>query len=214
MTLRVTSCHFLSLLDAFREIKFKPSTSQYRSLTRHIFKIIRLHFYMYHCLFHLKSWWPLERTLLNCRNYFNKILRNGIETLFFSIQDLDSIGIAPLKKDGQTLLTEEGKANALNDQFQSVFSPKPPHKFKVPCPEVIARFAWLWCQPTIPAQLAPKNSWHIPAWLSFRLNSLSCIHKWPAWAGQIKSQTFRRWHCLVPRNQLNYRKGARSYKQT
>ena len=38
----------------------------------------------------------------------------------------DSNGIAPLRKDGQTLLTEVGKAYALNDQFQSVFSPKPP----------------------------------------------------------------------------------------
>ena len=34
----------------------------------------------------------------------------------------DSNGIAPLKKDGQTLLTVVGKANALNDQFQSVSS--------------------------------------------------------------------------------------------
>ena len=33
-------------------------------------------------------------------------------------------GIAPLKKNGQTLLTETGKANALNDRVQSVFSPK------------------------------------------------------------------------------------------
>ena len=38
----------------------------------------------------------------------------------------DSNGIAPLKKDAQTLLTEVGKANALNDQFQSVLSPKAP----------------------------------------------------------------------------------------
>ena len=42
----------------------------------------------------------------------------------------DSNGIAPLKKDGQTLLTEVGKANALNDQFQSVFSPKTPISLK------------------------------------------------------------------------------------
>ena len=41
-----------------------------------------------------------------------------------------SNGIAPLKKDGQTLLTEVGKANALNDQFQSVFSPKNPISLK------------------------------------------------------------------------------------
>ena len=45
--------------------------------------------------------------------------------------------------------TETAKANALNDQFQSVFSP---HKFKGPCPEVTTRFARLWCQPTVPAQ--------------------------------------------------------------
>ena len=38
----------------------------------------------------------------------------------------DSSGIAPLKKDGQTLLTETGKAHASTDQFQSVFSPKTP----------------------------------------------------------------------------------------
>ena len=32
------------------------------------------------------------------------------------------------------------------------------------------------------------------------------MHKWPAWAGQIQSQTFRRRYCLIPRNQLNHRK--------
>ena len=42
----------------------------------------------------------------------------------------DSNGIAPLKKDGYTLLTEVGKANALNDQFQSVFSPNTPISLK------------------------------------------------------------------------------------
>ena len=35
-------------------------------------------------------------------------------------------GIAPLRKNGQNLLTQTGKANALNYQFQSVFSPKTP----------------------------------------------------------------------------------------
>ena len=42
----------------------------------------------------------------------------------------DSSGIAPLRKDGQTLLTEAAKANTLNDQFQSVFSPKTPVSLK------------------------------------------------------------------------------------
>ena len=42
----------------------------------------------------------------------------------------DSSGIAPLRKDIQTLLTETGKANAKNDQFQSVFSPKTPISLK------------------------------------------------------------------------------------
>ena len=62
----------------------------------------------------------------------------------------DLTGIVPLKKDGQTLLTETRnfKANALNDQFQSVFSPKNIHKFKVSCPEVIARFVKLPFQPS------------------------------------------------------------------
>ena len=36
----------------------------------------------------------------------------------------DSSGIAPLRKDGQTILTETAKANSLNDQFLSVVSPK------------------------------------------------------------------------------------------
>ena len=35
-----------------------------------------------------------------------------------------------MRKDGQTLLTEIAKANALNDQFQSVFSPKIPINLK------------------------------------------------------------------------------------
>ena len=42
----------------------------------------------------------------------------------------DSSGIAPLKKDGQTLLSETAEANALNDQFHSVFSPKTPISLK------------------------------------------------------------------------------------
>ena len=36
----------------------------------------------------------------------------------------DSGGIASLNKDGQTVSTETDKANTLNVQFQSVFSPK------------------------------------------------------------------------------------------
>ena len=35
-----------------------------------------------------------------------------------------------MRKDDQTLLTETAKANALNDQFQSVFSPKTPISLK------------------------------------------------------------------------------------
>ena len=42
----------------------------------------------------------------------------------------DSSGIAPLRKDGQTFLTETAKANALNDQFQSVFCQKTPISLK------------------------------------------------------------------------------------
>ena len=42
----------------------------------------------------------------------------------------DSSGIAPLRKCGQTLLTKSGKTNALNDQFQSVLSPKTPITLK------------------------------------------------------------------------------------
>ena len=42
----------------------------------------------------------------------------------------DSSGFAPLKKDGQTLLTETGNANILNDKFQSVFSPQIPISLK------------------------------------------------------------------------------------
>ena len=41
-----------------------------------------------------------------------------------------SSGIAPLRKDGQTHFTETEKANALNDQFLSVFSPKTPISLK------------------------------------------------------------------------------------
>ena len=41
-----------------------------------------------------------------------------------SIQD--SSGVAPLKSDGRTLSDDCEKSNALNRQFQSVFSPKSP----------------------------------------------------------------------------------------
>ena len=42
----------------------------------------------------------------------------------------DSGGIASLKKDGQTVSTETDKANTLNVQFLSVFSPKTPVSLK------------------------------------------------------------------------------------
>ena len=42
----------------------------------------------------------------------------------------DSGGIASLKKDGQTFSTKTDKANTLNVQFQSVFSPKIPVSLK------------------------------------------------------------------------------------
>ena len=42
----------------------------------------------------------------------------------------DSGGIASLKKDRQTVSTETDKANTLNVQFQSVFSPKTPASLK------------------------------------------------------------------------------------
>ena len=42
----------------------------------------------------------------------------------------DSTGIAPLKRDGHTLITDTGKANTLNDHFQSVFIPKTPTSLK------------------------------------------------------------------------------------
>ena len=41
-----------------------------------------------------------------------------------------SEGIYSLKKDGQTVSTETDKANTLNVQFQSVFSPKTPVSLK------------------------------------------------------------------------------------
>ena len=44
----------------------------------------------------------------------------------------DSSGIAPLRKDGQTLFRETAKVNASNDQFQSVFIPKTPISLKSP----------------------------------------------------------------------------------
>ena len=40
----------------------------------------------------------------------------------------DSSGVAPLKSDGRTLSDDCEKSNALNRQFQSVFSPKSPER--------------------------------------------------------------------------------------
>ena len=40
----------------------------------------------------------------------------------------DSSGAAPLKSDGRTLSDDCEKSNALNRQFQSVFSPKSPER--------------------------------------------------------------------------------------
>ena len=40
----------------------------------------------------------------------------------------DSSGVAPIKSDGQTLSHERDKANALNRQLQSVFSPNSPER--------------------------------------------------------------------------------------
>ena len=49
----------------------------------------------------------------------------------------DSSGIAPFRKDGQTLLKETAKANALNDQFQSVLSPKTPRSHYKICTTLV-----------------------------------------------------------------------------
>ena len=58
----------------------------------------------------------------------------------------DSSGIALLRKDGRTLLTETAKANALNDQFQSMFSPKTPISLKS-----LARSHYKICTTLVPA---------------------------------------------------------------
>ena len=42
----------------------------------------------------------------------------------------DSSGVAPLKSDGRTLSDDSEKSNALNRQFQSVFSPKSPEHLR------------------------------------------------------------------------------------
>ena len=42
----------------------------------------------------------------------------------------DSSGVAPLKSDGRTLSDDCEKTNALNRQFQSVFSPKSPERLR------------------------------------------------------------------------------------
>ena len=42
----------------------------------------------------------------------------------------DQSGVAPLRRDGQTVSTETDKANTFNTQFQSVFSPKTPDSLK------------------------------------------------------------------------------------
>ena len=56
--------------------------------------------------------------------HHTKGIKNGQLYSLLKHSKQDSSGIAPLRKDSQTLLTETAKANALNDQFQSVFSPK------------------------------------------------------------------------------------------
>ena len=48
----------------------------------------------------------------------------------YSLCKQDSGGIASLKKVGQTVSTETDKANTLNVQFQSAFSPKTPVSLK------------------------------------------------------------------------------------
>ena len=69
----------------------------------------------------------------------------------------DSSGIAPLRKGDQTLLTETGKANALSDQFQSVFSPKTSISLKFLAQKSLQDLHD-WCQPKIPAQSPPQNA--------------------------------------------------------
>ena len=61
---------------------------------------------------------PMVKTKKNCIHCSSIPNRTPVAYLFF----------LSLRKDGQTLLTETAKANALHDQFQSVFSPKTPIK--------------------------------------------------------------------------------------
>ena len=84
-----------------------------------------------------KSLWKILRDILGINNEIPdqdvgeppKVKTKKLYSLLKHSKQ-DSNGIAPLKKDGQILLTEVGKANALNDQFQSVFSPKTPISLK------------------------------------------------------------------------------------
>ena len=78
----------------------------------------------------------------------------------YSLLKKDSTGIAPLRKDDQTLLTETGKANALKDQFQAVFSPKTPIRLKSLAQKSLQGLHDSGSNPTIQAQSPPQNAWY------------------------------------------------------
>ena len=69
-----------------------------------------------------------ERGDQNIRNSPKVKTKKLYSLLKHSKQDL--VGIASLKKDEQTFSVETDKANTLNVQFQSVFSPKTPVSLK------------------------------------------------------------------------------------
>ena len=69
------------------------------------------------------EWWPRHGSALKGKK--NKKLYSLLKH-----SKQESNGIASLKRDGQTASSETDQANTLNDQFQSVFSPKTPVSLK------------------------------------------------------------------------------------
>ena len=95
----------------------------------------KFHEYMYKHLVHRVTDRAYERYLgdilgLNATDSPEENLPPKVNTkklyLLLKHSKQDSSGVAPVKSDGQTLSHERDKANALNRQFQSVFSPKSP----------------------------------------------------------------------------------------
>ena len=121
-------------------------------------------------------------------------LQRSTPKKLYSVLKQDSRGISSLKANGKTLSSQPDKANALNLQFQSVFSPKSPLSQKSLAPRTLQDLHDSGTD--LPFQSSPHS-------LTFRPQQKE-LH------ASLKSLTPIRQQVLTRSNQLFYRPSIKS----